>query len=269
MLNPKSNNKKIGSRGFTLIELIIAMALGMIVTTAAYSLYVGVLHVSSRLQGEKDVINRLRVITEFMDHDLGQTDLKKTTIINAEKPGYKKKQVYLVAMAMPRAYDKDDEKFQTVKDTGLPIWKSLRVYYKLPKSDKLRMKEVYPEDPSELKLPISEKELKSYCDGKDDQLVAGKVTYFNPQPIYLKGKELSEEPKDRLGRMDIYMTLFYTNKKGINTHYEAKPSFVARNSFYEKAGPPHFPIPTPTPPADAPITPSDWKGASTESEKVE
>lgn len=269
MLNQKSHKEKIGSRGFTLIELIIAMALGLIVTAAAYSLYVGVLHVASRLQGEKYVIDRLRITTEFLDHDLGLTDLKKTTIINSEKPGYKIKQISLVAMAMPQAYDSNDDKFQTVKDNGLPIWKSLRVYYKLPESSELRMKEVYPKDPSKLKLPISEKELKSYCDGKNDKLVAGDVIYFNPQPVYLKGEESSKKPEERLGRMDIYMTMFYTNKKGERTHYQVKPSFIARNSFYEEPGPLHTPIPTPTPPDDAPITPSDWKESSTKSDNVE
>jgi len=266
MLNLKICNKKINSRGFTLVELIISIALGVIITTAAYSLYVGVLHVASRLQGERKLMQRIRVITEKLEYDLGQTDLKKTTIINDEKPGYKTKQANLVAIAMPRAYGKDDDKFQTVKDTGLPIWKSLHIYYKLPGSSNLRMKEVYFQDPSKLVLPISEKELEKYCDGKDDQLVADNVTYFNPQPVKYKKKESSTDPKDRLGRMDIYITLFYKNKKGLDTYYQVKPTFVARNSYYEKPGPLHTPIPTPTPPHDAPITPSDWTGSSVESE---
>lgn len=257
------------ARGLTLVELMVAMALGLIIMAAVYSMYMGVLKVAAILEGEKSLARRARVIVRFFYQDIVETDLNKSTLINIDgKTDYEYKQDKLVAIAMPRAYGKDDTLFQTEATNGLPIWKSLRVYYILPHTTDLRMKEVYFQNPDDLKLPISEKQLEEYCDGRNDTALAENVAFLNLLPVYVmldgepvyidievNGKKVK---KKKIGSMQIFANPFFYNRNNTKSYYKFTRTIYSRNSYYEDPGPPHTPYPTPTPPSTEPIVPSDW-----------
>ena len=76
----KQHSNIKGHKGLTLVELIIAMALSLIITTAVTSMYVLVLNLTTRLSGEKNVIQRSRIIMDNLSEDVGKTDVNKATI---------------------------------------------------------------------------------------------------------------------------------------------------------------------------------------------
>jgi len=247
--------KKTGQSGLSLLELLIAMVLGMIITTAVYVLYVGSLRISEIVIDEKKEINNLRVIKYLLGKDVKETDLNKAVIINKDDPGFRDNQDELVAMALPEAKGPDDTQFQTREKDGMPVWKRLNIYYVLPGTTELRKKTVYPNKGNEINFPIQPDQVRSYCDGRDDKIISYDVVYFNPQALFKINKD---KTKQSLGRMDLYLNLFHKNRKGTRDFSRVQFTLISRNSFYEKPGPLHSPIPTPSPPGDAPTTPSDW-----------
>jgi len=281
-----SQLKKRHLTGQTLVELMIAMALGLIITAAVYSMFMGVTKVSTSLIGEKDVTKRSRIIIAKLTNDVSEADLNKSTIINfSGKYHYNVGQKQLVAIALPRAYGVPDPKdptsalFQTNPETGLPTWKSLHIYYILPETSDLRLKEIYPTDLKNFKPPITTGQLKQYCDGKNDRIVTKDVAYFNVEPIYImiNGKPVyingddnsggtseseskgKKEKRKKIGSLSLYLNLFYRNRRGIPSYHKINHTIMSRNSFYLKPGPSHSPYPTPTPPDKEPIVPSDWE----------
>ena len=248
-------NKTRKKSGLSLLELLVAMAIGMIITTAVYTVFIGSQRISQMVIGEKKTINSLRVIKYLIGKDIGESDLNKAVIINNDSPGFKDKQDKLVAIALPEAKGPDDNQFQTKAKNGMPVWKRLNIYYVLAGTTILRKKTVFPNKGNEINFPIGQDQVKSYCNGEDDKIVTDDLAYFNPQAIF---KTTGDGKKKSIGRMDLYLNLVRRNRRGKDIFSRVKFSLTSRNSFYEKPGPLHTPIPTPSPPDDAPITPSDW-----------
>lgn len=245
--------RKQGTGGLTLVELIIAMALSMIVTGAVVSMFVLVLNIRTRLSGEKEVIQRSRIIIREFENSINRTDVNKTTMITSSRSGFLDSQNSLTAIAIPRAYDSDEARFYTIGKDGLPEWKGFRIYYVLSNSTELRMKDVYPDPLPD--LPISRNRLKTYCDGSG-RILARDVESLNAESIYIKGVS-DKKGNSVAGGIRFYLRLYYRDRKGLKHVKEITREIIGRNSEYEKPGPDHSPLPTPSPPDDPPIVPYD------------
>lgn len=253
MNNFRNKSIKSGARGLTLVELIIAMALSMIVTGAVVSMYVLVLNIRTRLAGEKEVVQRSRIVIEEFDYSISRTDINKAAIDVSGTSGFLDNQNVLTAVAIPRAYKSYGEKFYTVDKNGLPDWKGIRIYYVLPNSSVLRMKDVYPEPMPD--LPLSKRKLEAFCDGSG-RILAGNLNSLNVEKIFVSG--VKDKKGNRVaGGIRIFLKLYYNDRKGLRHIKEVTREFIARNSEYETPGPNHSPLPTPSPPGNAPIVPSD------------
>ena len=258
------DNKTKKANGTTLLELIVAMALSIIVTGAVYAMYTNSLHISSRMSGEVMVMQKMRVVLGKMDLDIGQTDLNKSIVITFDDPDfqYTDDQKILTAIGFPRAYGKDDKIFQTDEKTGQPDWKTFRIIYRMRDDDRLRIKDVpisqihYTVDSDNPYIwHIDKERFKSFCDGRGDTAsIADDVACFNVQK---KLVPIQNDKKRSVGDLELYLNLFYINKKGLKSYYKIHRTFYARNSCYVIPGPRHEDFPVRIPPTQAPRNPVD------------
>lgn len=246
------------------MELMVAMALSIVVSTAVYIMFVNALKISSLMVGEIKVVQDIRIVLEKMDRDIGQTDLNKSAIITYDDPDftYTDNQQILTAIAFPRAYGPEDTLFQTDKDTGMPLWKTFRIYYRRENEDKLRIKDVplsqirYTVDKDlSYKWNVDKSQIRELCNGEGDLMVlCGNVACFNVQETLQKVNARDERS---LGQLDLYLNLYYRNKENIPSYYRIHRTYFARNSAYVDPGPDHTEVIIQIPPDQPPRNPVD------------
>ncbi len=258
------NNRMKNRQGFTLTELMVAIALSLIISMAIYTMFDNALKISSLMVGEIRVVQDIRVVLERMDRDIAQTDLNKSLVITFDDPDftYTDDQKILTAVAFPRAFGPDDALFQTDEKTGMPVWTTFRIYYRMANEDKLRIKDVplskikYSVDKDlSYKWNLDKFQVRDLCNGEDDLMVlCGNVSCFNIQEILQK----VDAKNDRsIGQLELYLNLNYLNKENIPSYYRIHRTFFARNSAYVDSGPDHTEVTVKIPPDQAPRNPVD------------
>ena len=258
------NNRTKNNKGFTLTELIVAMALSVIVSLAIYTMFDNALKISSLMVGEIRVIQDIRVVLEKMDRDISQTDLNKSAILTYDDPDftYTNNQKILTAIAFPRAYGPEDTLFQTDEKTGMPVWKTFRIYYRMENEDNLHIKDVplsqirYSIDKDlSYKWNLDKSQVRSLCNGQGDLMIlCGNVSCFNIQETLEK---VNIRDKRSIGQLDLYLNLYYRNKENMPSFYRIHRTFFARNSAYVDFGPDHTEVIVKIPPDNAPRNPVD------------
>ncbi|WP_028455482.1 PilW family protein [Chitinilyticum litopenaei] len=123
------------NHGFTLIEILVALAIGMLVIGAAYSYFLSTLRTSSALVAQSRLQQEVRLAAELM-----QRDIRRAAYRPANAAGVNATPLYIgkTSSTLPSAncliyayYDPDST--TTVRHGGF-VWHGNRLYMKKPDS---------------------------------------------------------------------------------------------------------------------------------------
>lgn len=103
-------------KGFSLLEVLVALAVGSLVTSVMLVTLSGGLNVASHLWGEQEVLLRAELLSARMQPDFCEADLAKARLIKD-------------AILVPVALDQGGH-FQT-DAAGRPLWSGCQLYYEV------------------------------------------------------------------------------------------------------------------------------------------
>lgn len=155
------------SRGLSLIEMLITMAVLAFVATAALGILLAGKRTWQANVGRSDVRQTLQVASWRIDTDLRNTGAGYVTSNTATTPA---------AISFPSALDSRG-RFTTEAD-GVPDWQTFVIYYVPTGTTRLLRKEVaaIPADP-DIDPMLTPAQLTGYCDGTGRLIATGVRTF--------------------------------------------------------------------------------------------
>ncbi|MBS2037549.1 prepilin-type N-terminal cleavage/methylation domain-containing protein [bacterium] len=235
-------------RGLSLIELVVALMVGAVVTTLVVSMVAGGLAMTRRFLGEETVFRRAHVIVARLANLIHEADLNQAT---ADQD----------MLAFPRARDGSD-KFVTNATTGDPVWQGSWLVYR--QSNQLRLLSLAPEQTG--KLPAGANLLRPLANGDGEVLAKDlQSLQFNIETvdcIYDPVVPHQRPPSTHAVPAIVHLSfsLQFRNQRGGFSTFDFTDRLEGWNSFGPQA-PDILPTPTttPTPPFEMPNTANDWK----------
>lgn len=235
-------------RGLTLMELMVALIAGAVVTALVVSMVAGGLAMTRRFIGEETVFRRAYVITARLAGLVHEADLNLATYDND-------------LLSIPSARDISDQ-FITNNTTGDPVWQGSWLAY--AQGRQFRLRRLTPKETGT--LPAAASLLRPLAQDQGEVLANDlQNLHFAMETVDAIYDPVAPNQRPPLTHpvaavVHLSFSLSFINRRGGLSQFDFTDRLEGWNSFSPE-DPAILPTPTttPTPPYKMPSVPYDWQ----------